>query len=457
MKQFIRLLPLALVLGLSSCGIAAMLEPQRGIERIERGMSREQVTQVMGRPDTRSLAADGSEQWEYRRSDAGGTIYVTQITFYEGRVTRMDNHREAARLPERTPYPSRPQQGGGYPGSGYPGGDYPGGGYPRGSYEAEQERRAEEAFSQFIRDIQSKPFDEDKFRLIRDVAQRNYFTTEQTIRVLRLFSWDDEKFKVLRILAPRIRDSFNAHRIIDLFTWDDDKARARKILQSCPPSVPIPPGGGYGREESRRAEEGFDEFIRDIQRRPFKDDKIRFIQDAARRNYFTTDQARRVLQLFSWDDDKLTVLEALAPRLRDAFNAHQLVDLFTFSSGKERARQIINSRLPQGEVYPGGGYGPYEAQRAEEAFAEFIRDIQRKPFKDDKIRFIQDAARRNYFTTDQARRVLQLFTWDDDKLTVLEALAPRLRDGFNAHQLVDLFTFSSAKERARQILGYRSR
>ena len=164
-----------------------------------------------------------------------------------------------------------------------------------------------------------------------------------------------------------------------------------------------------------------------------------------------------MLQLFSWDDDKLTVLEALAPRLRDAFNAHQLVDLFTFSSGKERARQIINSRLPQGEVYPGGGYGPYEAQRAEEAFAEFIRDIQRKPFKDDKIRFIQDAARRNYFTTDQARRVLQLFTWDDDKLTVLEALAPRLRDGFNAHQLVDLFTFSSAKERARQILGYRSR
>ena len=276
-------------------------------------MTREQVMQVMGRPNTRSLAADGSELWEYREFYAGGVTYVAQISFNEGRVTRMDNRREIERLPGGTPYPSRPQEGGGY---------------PRGSYEAEQERRAEEAFSQFIRDIQSKPFDEDKFRLIRDVAQRNYFTTEQTIRVLRLFSWDDEKFKVLRILAPRIRDSFNAHRIIDLFSWDDDKARARKILQSCPPSVPIPPGGGYGREESRRAEEGFDEFIRDIQRRPFKDDKIRFIQDAARRNYFTTDQARRVLQLFTWDDDKLTVLEALAPRLRDGFNAHQLVDLF---------------------------------------------------------------------------------------------------------------------------------
>ena len=442
MKQFIRLLPLALVLGLSSCGIAAMLEPQRGIERIERGMTREQVIQVMGRPNTRSLAADGSELWEYRQFYAGGVTYVAQISFNEGRVTRMDNRREIERLPEGTPYPSRPQEGGGY---------------PRGSYEAEQERRAEEAFSQFIRDIQSKPFDEDKFRLIRDVAQRNYFTTEQTIRVLRLFSWDDEKFKVLRILAPRIRDSFNAHRIIDLFSWDDDKARARKILQSCPPSVPIPPGGGYGREESRRAEEGFDEFIRDIQRKPFHEDKFRLIRDVAQRNYFTTEQTIRVLSLFSWDDEKFKALTILAPRIRDSFNAHRIVDLFTWDDDKARARKILKSCPPSVPIPPGGDYGREEVQRAEEAFAEFIRDIQRKPFKDDKIRFIQDAARRNYFTTDQARRVLQLFTWDDDKLTVLEALAPRLRDGFNAHQLVDLFTFSSAKERARQILGYRSR
>ena len=442
MKQFIRLLPLALVLGLSSCGIAAMLEPQRGIERIERGMTREQVIQVMGRPNTRSLAADGSELWEYRQFYAGGVTYVAQISFNEGRVTRMDNRREIERLPEGTPYPSRPQEGGGY---------------PRGSYEAEQERRAEEAFSQFIRDIQSKPFDEDKFRLIRDVAQRNYFTTEQTIRVLRLFSWDDEKFKVLRILAPRIRDSFNAHRIIDLFSWDDDKARARKILQSCPPSVPIPPGGGYGREESRRAEEGFDEFIHDIQRKPFDEDKFRLIRDVAQRNYFTTEQTIRVLSLFSWDDEKFKALTILAPRIRDSFNAHRIVDLFTWDDDKARARKILKSCPPSVPIPPGGDYGREEVQRAEEAFAEFIRDIQRKPFKDDKIRFIQDAARRNYFTTDQARRVLQLFTWDDDKLTVLEALAPRLRDGFNAHQLVDLFTFSSAKERARQILGYRSR
>ena len=442
MKQFIRLLPLALVLGLSSCGIATGYSPQPGIERIERGMTREQVIQVMGRPNTRSLAADGSELWEYRQFYAGGVTYVAQISFNEGRVTRMDNRREIERLPEGTPDPSRPQQGGGY---------------PRGSYEAEQERRAEEAFSQFIRDIQSKPFDEDKFRLIRDVAQRNYFTTEQTIRVLRLFSWDDEKFKVLRILAPRIRDSFNAHRIIDLFTWDDDKARARKILQSCPPSVPIPPGGGYGREGSQRAEEGFDEFIRDIQRKPFDEDKFRLIRDVAQRNYFTTEQTIRVLSLFSWDDEKFKVLTILAPRIRDSFNAHRIVDLFTWDDDKARARKILKSCPPSVPIPPGGDYGREEAQRAEEAFAEFIRDIQRKPFKEDKIRFIQDAARRNYFTTDQAARVLKLFTWDDDKLTVLEALAPRLRDAFNAHQLVDLFTFSSAKERARQILGYRSR
>jgi len=40
-----------------------------------------------------------------------------------------------------------------------------------------------------------------------------------------------------------------------------------------------------------------------------------------------------------------------------------------------------------------------------------------------------------------------------EKLEVLEALAPRLRDGYNAYKLVDLFTFSDNQEQARRILG----
>ena len=53
----------------------------------------------------------------------------------------------------------------------------------------------------------------------------------------------------------------------------------------------------------------------------------------------------------------------------------------------------------------------------------------------------------------QTARILRLFTWDNEKLEVLESLAPRLRDSYNAYKLVDLFTFSSNQEKARRILG----
>ena len=53
----------------------------------------------------------------------------------------------------------------------------------------------------------------------------------------------------------------------------------------------------------------------------------------------------------------------------------------------------------------------------------------------------------------QAARLLNQFTWDKEKLQVLEAVGSRLRDGHNAYKLIEYFTFSDAKDKARRILG----
>ena len=57
-----------------------------------------------------------------------------------------------------------------------------------------------------------------------------YFTCKQTARLMSIFTWDDEKMKVLRMISNRIVDSENGKEIIktldSLFKQDD----ARKIL-----------------------------------------------------------------------------------------------------------------------------------------------------------------------------------------------------------------------------------
>lgn len=222
MKIFLSICTLALGLSLTSCDLS-MLTNRSETNRIERGMTKREVTNILGTPSYRRLATDGSEDWEYRRTNILGETSVVVVTFYDNRVVRMDSYngddwerrrsqRDYPSYPSNPTYPSNPR--------------YPS--YPQDPrYEDERDR---ESFEDFLRAIADKHFTKDKIRFIRDAARRNVFTVAQTARILRLFTWDSEKLEVLEALAPRLRDGYNAYKLVDLFTFSDNQEQARRIL-----------------------------------------------------------------------------------------------------------------------------------------------------------------------------------------------------------------------------------
>lgn len=222
MKIFLGICTLALGLSLTSCDLS-MLTNRSETNRIERGMTKREVTNILGTPSYRRLATDGSEDWEYRRTNILGETSVVVVTFYDNRVVRMDSYngddwerrrsqRDYPSYPSNPTYPSNPR--------------YPS--YPQDPrYEDERDR---ESFEDFLRAIADKHFTKDKIRFIRDAARRNVFTVAQTARILGLFTWDSEKLEVLEALAPRLRDGYNAYKLVDLFTFSDNQEKARHIL-----------------------------------------------------------------------------------------------------------------------------------------------------------------------------------------------------------------------------------
>ena len=97
-------------------------------------------------------------------------------------------------------------------------------------------------------------------------------------------------------------------------------------------------------------------------------------------------------------------------------------------------------QYPDPGYYPGRGYGDPYGEEAR-AFELFYRDVQELIFTGDQIRFIEEVARRSYFTTEQAARLINLFSDTQQRLNVLRTLAPRLRDGYNSPYLLDLFRY----------------
>lgn len=101
MKKIIALLGAASLLTLSSCDLAMLGEGtmgRRDTQRIERGMSQEQVYSLMGRPTYRRFGDNGIEEWEYHKSGLFEKR-ITVISFSSGRVVRMIHTMETTTTP----------------------------------------------------------------------------------------------------------------------------------------------------------------------------------------------------------------------------------------------------------------------------------------------------------------------------------------------------------------------
>ena len=78
--------------------------------------------------------------------------------------------------------------------------------------------------------IQRAGFDSTKYDLIEVACLGCCFTCQQTAELMKLFSFSDERLKVLGLMASRIVDVQNAATIYRLFTFDSDKDKAADII-----------------------------------------------------------------------------------------------------------------------------------------------------------------------------------------------------------------------------------
>ena len=89
------------------------------------------------------------------------------------------------------------------------------------------------SFSKLYNKVKKASFDDTKYDLLEVACLGCYFSSQQAVRLMKIFTFDDERMKVLRMVAPRIVDPQNAHDIRKIFTFDSDKQKVREIMRSC--------------------------------------------------------------------------------------------------------------------------------------------------------------------------------------------------------------------------------
>lgn len=188
---------------------------------VERGMTKNEVAAILGDPKLTSFDTYG-DRWQYECTNilTGDTKYTTVIFDRSGKVVGLDSYIEGLNSISRssangqcpTPPPCPPEYSGGVQ-DGY-------------AYCLD-----EASFSKLYDKVRKASFDNEKFDLIEVASLGCWYSCAQTAQVMRMFSFSDDRMKVLRLMASRIVDPQNSADIYRLFSFDSDKTKVGEILR----------------------------------------------------------------------------------------------------------------------------------------------------------------------------------------------------------------------------------
>ena len=194
----------------------------KGKRNVERGMTKQEVIAILGEPKLTSFDMYG-DKWEYDKCNYlfGDSKYITvffdrngKVVQYDTRIIEPNSQTSNVQQPQ---HPTPPI----YDGRCDPDGrmDY---GYCLD----------DASFSKLYNKVKQASFNDNKFDLIEVASLGCYYSCTQVVRIMKIFPFDDEQLKALKMMAPHIVDLQNTGLIYKVFSFDSEKEKAEGIIRN---------------------------------------------------------------------------------------------------------------------------------------------------------------------------------------------------------------------------------
>ena len=140
-----------------------------------------------------------------------GEKLYKDFVYFDGRgvteiwVDGRDNMR-----PER---PGRPEQGEHRPGYGY------------------NRVMNDQLFQTFYKEMKNEPFKDDRMKLLNAALAGSDFTSAQCLQLTKLYTFDDDRMEIMKIMYPRIVDKEAFFTVINTLTFSSSKEKMKDFIR----------------------------------------------------------------------------------------------------------------------------------------------------------------------------------------------------------------------------------
>lgn len=139
-----------------------------------------------------------------------GEKLYKDLVYFDGKgvteiwVDGRDNMR-----PER---PGRPEQGEHRPGYGY------------------NRVMNDQLFQTFYKEMKNEPFKDDRMKLLNAALAGSDFTSAQCLQLTKLYTFDDDRMEIMKIMYPRIVDKEAFFTVINTLTFSSSKEKMKDFI-----------------------------------------------------------------------------------------------------------------------------------------------------------------------------------------------------------------------------------
>lgn len=139
-----------------------------------------------------------------------GEKLYKDLVYFDGRgvteiwVDGRDNMR-----PER---PGCPEQGEHRPGYGY------------------NRVMNDQLFQTFYKEMKNEPFKDDRMKLLNAALAGSDFTSAQCLQLTKLYTFDDDRMEIMKIMYPRIVDKEAFFTVINTLTFSSSKEKMKDFI-----------------------------------------------------------------------------------------------------------------------------------------------------------------------------------------------------------------------------------
>lgn len=242
-------------------------------------------------------------------------------------------------------------------------------------------------FSMALNSINSSSFENTKLQVALQIASNRCFTTEQVSAVMRVFSFESNKFEFAKAAFLRTYDIDNYHTVSQGFGFSSSTSALMDYisanmppnlpyaaqLQPVQPSYPNTHPGHHDRHKPRRhspvvvppappappvyvpnytgrigcnglipmSQQEFERILQSINRNSMDNNKLAFAKQVIRGRCITSAQAREISRGFSFDNNRLDFAKNAYASVYDLDNYFQVADVFQFESNKRALMQFI--------------------------------------------------------------------------------------------------------------------